>query len=1333
MASKQIKISFYSDGSVNQSASEAIGIRQGDSNGAVAIIAAFAGKRNDQYVCKLNFERPDGRHIANVLMSEDESDSTAFVYSVGSSWFFAVAGNARLTVTLTDQSGAIAAQGSYSFRIEPTEVVVADSTLTYDEQAALEGMIAEIDAEAVKRANTVVLSSPTISDFYAKCDAYYSGSTIYDGDRFAATYPEGETVYYFFGEYHGPARMIVSLREVGPSIDRLSLYLVCGPSDGAIVEKIATTNYVDSFFANGMALQAIADENGNNIVLTYETKADANAKNTTLLSYFTDGKANFALADADGNGIIATYETKADSQAKDATAVHKAGAETITGSKTFNATQYFKMENQFDQKNWFNKGINVSGGNIVLGTLLSNNYIELSGAKLVSIGMFGRANYLLPHISGNGFSDVDYTFAMTDDVAAAVERSNLVSIIQEATQSLSGLMSATDKSRLDALYALLGATEDADTVVNTINEVLAIFDQYPEGASLVNALAQKVSISDVVDALTSDDPTKPLSAKQGKALKKLIDDTLADFIAEDSAFRTAEAERVTAENGRVAAENARVAAENARALAEQNRQAELDSKLSKGDYDGRTGVGYADLANNLNTKIKESDDDSYSFRSAGGSLEIGSNCKVKGIVGGSIGFNQLVKNGNFANTDNWNAVAGSASASGNVLTYELTSEVSYQDTARMTQSLGSTIKAGHRFICSMYMKYSYSSSSTGGGYSKGFYFRGNNNYVQSYLPFSAMTANAWNKVEALVVASADIDTLWLVFGMKDAEAGSTVQIKNVMITDLDADFGKTIADYIYTLETGTAGAGVAWFKRYFPKPYYPYTAIGGFINVKTSGKRIQKFNLWDEEWEVGSYDSSNGLPIVASKIRNKNPIPVMPNTTYYYHNGANLATEMFYYDAAGNFLSYGGGVAVGTFTTPARCYYINIAPATSYGMTYNHDININFHYDGERDGEYEAYDSKTYPCDDVELIGIPKIDAQGNLYYEGNVYRPDGTIKGKAHTILIDGTYAESYSGGETLSGNYRIYVGLSPYDLPYGDANWTVDTGDIFSCNYDVVTPQVNAQSTTIARHISHMNGARTIGIVVNGITTRQELLDYLDENPIRLIWLAENEVDIGTATPYQETQEVDNWGTEEYIDERDIPIPVGHETEYLADLKSKLEISPDTPTADGEYVLITSSGVNTYIPLATYLSDNGYVKKTDYQEGNITLLSTGDFALANGTMPYGKWRVQNGKLSIVFTLNLPVGNTLSSNASRRSLSDGFIIPASVAALLTDIPGATGYKALEAKTMIGTNAGLQFSGRIEAWLLVDADGYCRIDFANETLSNAYVPLYQRFEFEFIL
>ena len=63
--------------------------------------------------------------------------------------------------------------------------------------------------------------------------------------------------------------------------------------------------------------------------------------------------------------------------------------------------------------------------------------------------------------------------------------------------------------------------------------------------------------------------------------------------------------------------------------------------------------------------------------------------------------------------------------------------------------------------------------------------------------------------------------------------GTVVNLQNVIINifDLTQMFGSTIADYIYTLETQTAGAGVSKFKEIFYKDYYAYNAGGTKVSV----------------------------------------------------------------------------------------------------------------------------------------------------------------------------------------------------------------------------------------------------------------------------------------------------------------------------------------------------------------------------------------------------------------------------------------------------------------------------------------------------------------------
>ncbi len=107
-------------------------------------------------------------------------------------------------------------------------------------------------------------------------------------------------------------------------------------------------------------------------------------------------------------------------------------------------------------------------------------------------------------------------------------------------------------------------------------------------------------------------------------------------------------------------------------------------------------------------------------------------------------------------------------------------------------------------------------------------------------------------------------------------------------------------------------------------------------------------------------------------------------------------------------------------------------------------------------------------------------------------------------------------------------------------------------------------------------------------------------------------------TAEPYQNPQIVNDFGTEEYVDAgvtastptRDVEIPVGHQTFYQANLRAKLEMSPDSPDGDGDYIVRQTDGENTYVPLviptelpANPSEDGTYSLKVTVAEGVATL----------------------------------------------------------------------------------------------------------------------------------
>lgn len=119
----------------------------------------------------------------------------------------------------------------------------------------------------------------------------------------------------------------------------------------------------------------------------------------------------------------------------------------------------------------------------------------------------------------------------------------------------------------------------------------------------------------------------------------------------------------------------------------------------------------------------------------------------------------------------------------------------------------------------------------------------------------------------------------------------------------------------------------------------PYRA-SGYNSITITHNSI---NLWNEQWELGTYDSS-GQPAPSNTIiRSKTRIACKPNTTYYIKGGANNDNSIkYFYDINDNYLSNYGGTGSGVFTTPNNCAYMRFRMSSDYGTTYLNDISINF-------------------------------------------------------------------------------------------------------------------------------------------------------------------------------------------------------------------------------------------------------------------------------------------------------------------------------------------------------------------------------------------------------
>lgn len=211
----------------------------------------------------------------------------------------------------------------------------------------------------------------------------------------------------------------------------------------------------------------------------------------------------------------------------------------------------------------------------------------------------------------------------------------------------------------------------------------------------------------------------------------------------------------------------------------------------KADTKGRYEDIVAGGAEQLMADGHESDSEPYLFRPTGGSADVGNREYLDKIVGGTVAWNQL------ANPKSGTDVGATFTVVDGVITVNGTT------TATSYYPLNTDIKSVADHI---YLVIKNQTAQLNG--------------VVIYNDNKGI-AVAYN-VDSVIQKATGTGKFYM-------RTSSGVTFNNYktapQIHDLTAMFGSTIADYIYSLEQSQAGAGVAWFRRYFPEDYYPYHAV----------------------------------------------------------------------------------------------------------------------------------------------------------------------------------------------------------------------------------------------------------------------------------------------------------------------------------------------------------------------------------------------------------------------------------------------------------------------------------------------------------------------------
>lgn len=399
----------------------------------------------------------------------------------------------------------------------------------------------------------------------------------------------------------------------------------------------------------------------------------------------------------------------------------------------------------------------------------------------------------------------------------------------------------------------------------------------------------------------------------------------------------------------------------------------------------------------------------YLFRKSAGGDRV-----YEKLIGGTIVTNQLIENGDFSNgLTGWtifNEGASTISASNNEAT--ITGLTTYNDGIGIELATA----PGHIYYVSASVK------STGDAA----FFDSQHKIDNQILPSAE-----YKRYEHII----SVGTLTSEFFLLSKKSINTVNIKDVMCIDITKVLGNG-AQYIYSLEQATAGAGVAWFRQMFPRDYYAYDS-GSLQSVNVASKKV--------------YDSNNTL--------------------------------------------------VATYT----------------------------------------FDS------DVTLRGLPKLDSNNNLYYDGDVYESDGTVTRRYGIVDLGTLNWTRVKLGESVYVFYVDDIGIkkgynnsdlapmicSKYlTVSYYNSSSTykdlLDTDKSIAFGY-------NSGNRLSVRDDSYTDAA-TFKTAMSGVMLVYELATPTTE----------------TADPYINPQIVDADGTEEFVDyaysqsTRDVAVPVGHDSLY-------------------------------------------------------------------------------------------------------------------------------------------------------------------------------------------
>lgn len=467
-----------------------------------------------------------------------------------------------------------------------------------------------------------------------------------------------------------------------------------------------------------------------------------------------------------------------------------------------------------------------------------------------------------------------------------------------------------------------------------------------------------------------------------------------------------------------------------------------------------------------------------------------------------------------------------------------------------------------------------------------------------------------------------------VYGYQGMDIGSIKLTPQLF--DITLMLGPTIADYIYAQEQASTGAGVALAKAWagIIADYYPHDAgsiksVEGLVSHKMTGKNLVEIGEWTSVTNAGITATNNGDgSITINGTASSTTIPVgnlylgtagpaseqndhkkhIPNGRYLCTTGvsANQGVGFQIAGSNGSTISIIKGMYVSAEVDIDDTYQHNWIRIVVAAGTYNNvTIYPMIRYADVQDATFEPYTAHTYPLDSsLTLRGLLKLDG-GNLSYDGDIYKADGTVE-RRYGVVDLGTLTWSASGASFASNTF------SSQSIPtkaYGNVNFVANgytATDSAYLEMQDKTIRGNATGKRVFIRDTAYTDTTAFKTAMSGVYLVYELDEPTTEQ----------------AEPYTSLQICDPAGTEEWVG---ASMPVGHETTYIDPISMTVTNEGNTESApsitiEGEgAVEVTVDGLNILqiqMPASGEITiDSRTLDATDGEGGLANRSVTGDY----------------------------------------------------------------------------------------------------------------------------